>query len=665
MNYPERQYGHDPKMAFTDGSDYWLSEGYANPTLINCYPYIQGSMPSCTLDRIEVKLAPETYKDLLVRPNPALVCYLSVYADGRWQGHTIINYQAHTIRGNRRNYHTVRAGESLDSIRREELYWGFGEAAPNEWWPPLPGGGDIYSINEDIIGRYPHIRLYAGMKIRLPYKHAPGEPPMPDAHGDIPYLFFSWLYDSAASKDYVTLMLPQPISRVTKVRLSFWNIGRALHTNPPWRVGVRSMVAYAAWDKAHPTPLPEIPPGDPGTSIALPPGSHIGTSLVPTYRWNGSYSDYTDIVKLFCAWGGLYWPPEAKMPLSDGTYADFPIPGKKGDSALTYTLPGDQVKQIFYVTPEGIEESYSYAQDRRYPNGYVRYLQSGGRVWGDLETTGTTGIVEFPIDQFDKKPLADGINLVRDTIGFVFFIDETGGVIWRLPNYYSVGNWIMDPPWVGVNPLPAGPWTPDHRGRTRNMYSIDEKQVIIGLRAVLTGTNIRDRIFISTVDGKFGAAIKGFNPFPTGMRRVAGWTDQYFQSTAECLRMAQMIAMRQMFSYRNDQITIPGFPGIQIDDQVEIVETVTGEKTRDLPQAWGVVPKRRGTVHYVRGIQSSLDMETGEWTYNLATHWLGVHPDSLWVFNPNDLLPETKAFIQAVNQSPANPYVPSIPPLKP
>jgi hypothetical protein len=197
------------------------------------------------------------------------------------------------------------------------------------------------------------------------------------------------------------------------------------------------------------------------------------------------------------------------------------------------------------------------------------------------------------------------------------------------------------------------------------MYVIDERQVLLGLRSTLSGMNTRERVFVSTVDGKFGAAISGYNPFPSGLRRVAGWTDQHFQSTAECLRMSQLIAMQQMITYRTDQISIPGFPGIQIDDQVEIVETVTGERTQRslIPQAWGPVPKRKGTVHYVKGIESRLDMESGEWTYNLSTVWLGVHPESLWIFNPNDLLPETKAFIKAVNQSPANPYVPTIPPL--
>jgi hypothetical protein len=84
-------------------------------------------------------------------------------------------------------------------------------------------------------------------------------------------------------------------------------------------------------------------------------------------------------------------------------------------------------------------------------------------------------------------------------------------------------------------------------------------------------------------------------------------------------------------TYRVDTVQIAGYPGIQVDDQVRITEKVSGENF----------------LHYVRGISSTNDLETGVWTYDLNTNWLGVDPFSTWLFNPSELSTELQQYLDA------------------
>jgi hypothetical protein len=96
--------------------------------------------------------------------------------------------------------------------------------------------------------------------------------------------------------------------------------------------------------------------------------------------------------------------------------------------------------------------------------------------------------------------------------------------------------------------------------------------------------------------------------------------------------MADMVATQSMFSYHKTKVTIPGYPAIQVDDQVRLLERVTNETF----------------YHYVESVSSSLDMSTGEWTYELETHWLGEKPSDAWAVQQQDLHNDTKLFLAAV-----------------
>jgi hypothetical protein len=301
-------------------------------------------------------------------------------------------------------------------------------------------------------------------------------------------------------------------------------------------------------------------------------------------HWEGQYSDYTDLVKWWLAWAGWFWPTNhssgAWQRLTDGSQLD-----------------------IIPASPDPV-------------------IGNRGRVWGDFEQTGTYGPQDLTVDLFDKKPILDCIHYIRDIIGFNFWCDETGGAIWRMPNIYAIGNYLT--------PVSGGP----NLGRTSSVLTIDETQTITQWALRKSSTNIREAVFVGNTSGKYAGASAGYNPNPTGLRRIGGYTDQNFSSSKECQIMADFITLRQAFTYRLGSITITANPEIQIDDQVRIRERTTEEFF----------------YHYVKSVHSSWDLESGRWTYQLTTHWLGQTPFSRWAFNPAKLSQYTQLFLQAIGK---------------
>jgi hypothetical protein len=354
-------------------------------------------------------------------------------------------------------------------------------------------------------------------------------------------------------------------SNITKMRLTFYRL-REMIGEHPFYAGLRSASVYTGdYDSLH-----------------FGPGQKLRTV--------GNYHDYTDIVKWACAWGGFYWPSN-----------------RVGDNFIKLGA-GDLV----YLPRTNPDPA----------------LSTNAAVWGDFMNSGTAGVATLTMDLFDKQPLLDMIAYVRDLLGFIFFVDETGGIIWRMPNLWSLGNYTTP---TDIAPR-ADPGIVSGPARTNQIVTIDERETLISLTTTLDSSNLRERIFVGSTTGKYGATIKGFNPYDVDFRRVAGWTDQNFKTKRECLVMADMVATQSMFSYHKTKVTIPGYPAIQVDDQVRLLERVTNETF----------------YHYVESVSSSLDMSTGEWTYELETHWLGEKPSDAWAVQQQDLHNDTKLFLAAV-----------------
>lgn len=366
---------------------------------------------------------------------------------------------------------------------------------------------------------------------------------------------------TAKREALTTFKLPTAITGATKVRLTFTKLMRTSISGSgiggPYRAGVRTF---------------EV-------SSAVTTTTDGGTHLEPTTTPPG-ITDYTDVIKTLLAYAGWHWPSEASR------------------SFRTLSTGATVVE-----TPAS-------------PDPILRT----GRVWGDFEIAGTSPVAPLGIDAFDKKPVMDGINLVKDTLGYIFFIDEEGGAVFRSPNIWAVGNW------VGTGAVTAG--------RTATIIELDETKTILSLSASLSSRSIREKIFVGNLAGQVAGMSPGHNPYPSGLRRVAGWTDQHFKTDAECQIMADLIALRQLFTYRTDKVRIPGNPAIQIDDQVRIFERITEE----------------GYLHYVTGIQMSWELETGRYTYDLSTHWLGETPFTDWTFDPNTMSAETQAYLVALGR---------------
>lgn len=383
--------------------------------------------------------------------------------------------------------------------------------------------------------------------------------------GDIKYLKSVPVPD----EKWVTVTF-KAVAKVEAIRVTFGNLQDFHIGTYHYRAGIRDVEVYS-----------------PGTS-------HVETTKIkkgPAGSNPGKYEDYTDIIKLICAWGGFFWPSN----------------GRQRDAG-----------NVFHVVAPGTSDPV---------------LGSGvkGRVWGDFQQTGTNGPAPLSFSNFDKKSLLDAITYIRDILGFIFFIDESGGIQWRLPNIFDRGNWRST--------LSSRP------GRTDETVTIDEERNLVSLSTSLDAANVREAYFVGVAnanldDGgtKIGAFAPGYNPNPTGLRRLAGWTDQNFESQAECEVMADMLSLRQLMTYRTDRVRIPGFPKIQVDDQVRIFERTTAE----------------GHLHYVRSIASSIDMVSGEYFYDLETHWLGEDPKAQWLFKPEQRYRSTNAYLQASSED--NPF---------
>ena len=92
------------------------------------------------------------------------------------------------------------------------------------------------------------------------------------------------------------------------------------------------------------------------------------------------------------------------------------------------------------------------------------------------------------------------------------------------------------------------------------------------------------------------------------MVRPFAWVNQSFTRRGEQKKMAELIGLHIWFSQRQGQAECAANPAIEIDDQVRFWERITSD----------------AYIHYVRGVKTSHDLESGEYTMTLTTHWLGT-----------------------------------------
>lgn len=277
-----------------------------------------------------------------------------------------------------------------------------------------------------------------------------------------------------------------------------------------------------------------------GNTTGLSYGS-VGTGKA-TQRFPGNYRDYSDVIRDLVLWSGFYLFSVSQAPRQ---------------------LPA---------------------------------------VYGNVEDTGAYAEDPLPKEMFDKKPVMDTIREIRDIVGYVVYIDAEGGFRFESPNWWSMGNYLMD-----GTPL-------------NYMPEVDETVQLTNHSVTRSAAAARSRLIISTQDPY--PAVAG-QTLPTGVLTTeiipktapdlrgllvpAMWHNGQFLRKNEQKVMADLIDMRMWFARRTASVSCIANPLIDINDQVRVIERRTGEIY----------------VHYVTGVEFSHDLLSGEFTMQLNTYWLG------------------------------------------
>lgn len=297
----------------------------------------------------------------------------------------------------------------------------------------------------------------------------------------------------------------------------------------------------------------------------------------------GNIIDYVDIVKILAAWSGFFWPNTANP-----------------DPLLT------------------------------------KWGNQTGRVWGDFQYSGAWPVEPpcIPESFWDNKSVMDGINQIKEILGYIAYVDSSGGLVFRVPNIWSRGNYI-----TGV-------------GHVQEVRDISEEKVLMdygvtiddqNLRSQVTIVSAEDPTFYETVIPGFAAdevaletseAVGRFSDLAllAGQQRIMLVPDYPFLKQEEVRKFAFLISLWIHWSYRTSSIRIPGIAAFEPDDQVRIFERTTSEDY----------------LHYIQGVNSSMNLATGEWTMDLTTHWLGTDPRENWVVNTAEIDPALFVFLRDI-----------------
>lgn len=217
-------------------------------------------------------------------------------------------------------------------------------------------------------------------------------------------------------------------------------------------------------------------------------------------------------------------------------------------------------------------------------------------VHGNIETTGAWSDEDLTEDIFDKKSIMDIITMIKEIIGWHFWIDDEGGVRFEAPNWLGPGNVF------------------ENGTRTSFVPTIDELSHLTSYSAQLDDSQIRSEVVIANsapTNGNANTIVSTVTPPGAfslrGMQKPALWFNEVFLKASEQQIMAELISMHIFFSMRQGSVQCTGNPAIQLNDQVRIYERVTADTY----------------VHYVRAISTSHDFDSGVYKMTLGTNWLG------------------------------------------
>lgn len=256
-------------------------------------------------------------------------------------------------------------------------------------------------------------------------------------------------------------------------------------------------------------------------------------------------------------------------------------------------------------------------------------------VLGLIESTGINTDTMISGDRFDKKTLMDVIKELTQVVGYRFRITEEGGAHYASPNWWRAGNFDASgtPIWVnsigervGPEDLDAGPFIP----------VVHESVDLLSHSVTLSSTDKRSEIIIGTEqpDAKDPSRTSYVRHYPPqawetlangvpsmrGIQRPAMWISEFFENEEERQLMAELIGIHSWFATRTAASSIVANPCLSIGDQIRFVEQNTSETF----------------IHLIRSINSKMDLETGSYTMDISSHWLGSADNWVITTTPGD-----------------------------
>lgn len=242
-------------------------------------------------------------------------------------------------------------------------------------------------------------------------------------------------------------------------------------------------------------------------------------------------------------------------------------------------------------------------------------------AWAGLESTGVFAHDRLPDDMFDKRPVIDAITQLKEVVGYIVYVDHWGRFVFRSPNWWHIGNFDEDGYHQPV------------------LWEIDEQLQLTDYTLSTADEPVRSSIIISSADpyADLSDTITSTYTPPSASRlrgivKPAMWVNGHFISKEEQQIMAELIGLHISFQERVGQLSCYAHPGMEIDDQVRIYERQTGEVY----------------VHYIRGINFSHDLDSGQCTTTLTTHWLAAGTDSGDVVG-GETLPVSSLLAEKIN----------------
>jgi hypothetical protein len=306
-----------------------------------------------------------------------------------------------------------------------------------------------------------------------------------------------------------------------------------------------------------------------------------------------------------------------------------PFPFRAGVRELSLALSSpvtDSVTQQGLVQHDGNYKDYSdiikdlalwsgfYAFDPSDPDG-----AQDPTDYGNIESTGIadTGSC-VRANQFDKKPVIDGMHIIRDIVGYWIWVDEEGGFHFESPNWFEAGNFRLNGQRIEFIP------------------DIDERVNMTDYAVNYTDRDLRSEIIIASDEPTAGftdTVATFWNPFTPNTQDRAGararWAhlmgapdrrdllrgivkpmmliNHLLTDPADQVGMAKQIALHILAATFTGSVTCAANPCISLNDQVRLHERITAETG----------------IHYVRGISCTHDLDSGDFTMTLTTFRIG------------------------------------------